>query len=168
VTGGDDLSVAARDGAAGTSAGSADVERAVERIAGPGARTLATLWATVDIERTLAEREIVESTPAAGDALLGARVVIVRAAMPQPPVAIVEPLTEGRLAATLARHGEGPAGRYIAVADGLEPARARAAASGIDVSRVEPGPFGRSMLVLLGPATGPHLILCDPAVPSTP
>jgi hypothetical protein len=159
-------------GAAGAGAGAAsaeDVERAVERIAGPGARTLATIWATVDIERTLAEREISESTPTVGDALLGARVVIVAAAPgPDLPIAIVEPETEGRLAATLARHGEGPIGRYISVADGLDQARARAASIEIAVSRVEPGPFGRSMLVLLGPATGPHLILCDPAVPSTP
>jgi hypothetical protein len=77
--------------------------------------------------------------------------------------------TEGRLAAFLARHGEGPAGRYVAVSDDLGRARTRAGASGITVSRVEDGPFGSSMLVLISPASGPQLILCEPvAVPSTP
>ena len=146
----------------------AGFDRVVEAVASSGAVTLATLWATVDIERTLADLGVGASEFGI-DPFLGARVVVVAAGAPhEPPLAIAEPTTEGRLAATLARHGEGPAGRYVAVADGLDPARARAASSGIALSRVEPGPFGASMLVLLGPVTGPHLILCDPAVPSTP
>jgi hypothetical protein len=96
-------------------------------------------------------------------------VVIVPAGSDRPRRAIAEPTTEGRLAATLARHGEGPAGRYVVLADGLDRARARATAAGIAVSRIEVGPFGPSMLVLNGPLSGPHLILCDPAaVPSGP
>ena len=142
------------------------IERALEDIAGPGSTVLATLWATVDIERTLADRGL-EAREAGIDTLLGARVVVVPGEPPGPPVAIVEPATEGRLAATLARYGEGPAGRYVAVGDDLEAAMARAVAGGVAVSRVGDGPFGRSMLVLLGSVTGPHLILCDPAVPST-
>jgi hypothetical protein len=147
----------------------AAIDRAVEGVAGPGALTVATLWATVDIERTLADHGV-EASELGFDPFLGARVVLVLilSELPNSPVAIAEPTTEGRLAATLARHGEGPAGRYVAVADSLDLATTRAAASGTAVSRVEPGPFGRSMLVLLGPVTGPHLILCDPAVPSTP
>jgi hypothetical protein len=150
----------------------AAIERAVAEVAGPGAVTLATIWATVDIERTLADRGI-GASELGNDPFLGARVVLPAgaagdAAADDPPVAIAEPSTEGRLAATLARHGEGLVGRYVAVADGLAKAAARAADRGIAVAQIEPGPFGRSTLVLLGPVTGPHLILCDPAVPSTP
>jgi hypothetical protein len=103
------------------------------------------------------------------DALLGARVVVLLPGPDGPSLAVAEPITEGRLAATLARHGEGPAGRYLAVTDGLGKARDRAAALGVALSRVEDGPFGSSMLLLIGPVSGPHLILCEPAaVPSAP
>ena len=142
------------------------VERVLEDIAGPGSAVLATIWATVDTERTLADGNL-QARDAGIDTLLGARVVVVPGEPPAPPIAIVEPATEGRLAATLARYGEGPAGRYLAVSDDLDGAMERAAAAGVAVSRAGDGPFGRSMLVLLGSATGPHLILCDPAVPST-
>jgi hypothetical protein len=140
-------------------------------VAGPGAMELAAIWATVDLERTL--RDLGEETrdalgdAAASDAHLGARVLFVPARAGHPALAIAEPATEGRLAATLARHGEGLVGRYLAVADGLDQARARAYGTGVAVSRVEIGPFGPSVLVLIGPVTGPHLILCEPAaVPS--
>ena len=144
----------------------AAIERAIAEVAGPGAVTLATIWATVDIERTLADRGV-EAVEIGNDPFLGARVVAPARGVEDPPTAIAEPSTEGRLAATLARHGEGLVGRYVAVADGLERAAARAADRRIAVTRIEPGPFGPSMLVLLGPVTGPHLILCEPAVPST-
>lgn len=143
------------------------IERAAAEVAGLGAVTLATIWATVDIERTLADRGV-EASELGNDPFLGARVVVPTGADEDPPTAIAEPSTEGRLAATLARHGEGVVGRYVAVADGLDRAAARAGDRGVPVTRIEPGPFGRSMLVLLGPVTGPHLILCEPAVPSTP
>lgn len=153
--------------ALGRPAASVATDRAVEDVVGTGAVTVATLWATVDLERTLADLGR-EASELGVDTLLGARVVVVRSGPPgNAPLAIAEPTTEGRLAATLARHGEGPAGRYVAV-DGLDRARSRAASSGVAVSRVEPGPFGPAMLVLLAPVTGPHLILCEPAVPSTP
>ena len=154
--------------ALGKPAASVATDRAVEDVVGTGAVTVATLWATVDLGRTLADLGR-EASELGVDTLLGARVVVVRSGPPgDPPLAVAEPTTEGRLAATLARHGEGPAGRYVAVADGLDRARSRAASSGVAVSRVEPGPFGPAILVLLAPVTGPHLILCEPAVPSTP
>ncbi|HZC33609.1 MAG TPA: hypothetical protein VE640_10020 [Candidatus Bathyarchaeia archaeon] len=152
----------------------ADAERALAAVAGDGAVTEAEIWATVDLERTLAELGIeglAASAAAAArpDPLLGARALIVPAGPDGPRRAFAEPTTEGRLAATLARHGEGPAGRYLAVGDDLDAARTRATAAGIPVSRIEAGPFGPSMLVLIGPVSGPHLILCDPAaVPSAP
>lgn len=139
---------------------------------GADARVLATIWATVDLERALGERSAL-----AGEGIgpseteephLGARVVIVGAPLPEGvPVAVAEPTTEGRLAATLARHGEGQVGRYVAVRSPLDEIARRAAAIGVAVSRPLDGPFGRSVLVLHGPVTGPHLIIVEtPAVPS--
>jgi hypothetical protein len=131
---------------------------------------LATIWATVDLERALRDRgHDLRALTTTADPLLGARVADIPAAGGRAPVAMAEPTTEGRLAATLARNGEGPAGRYLAVAGGLGPARARAASAGIAVSRVERGPFGPSILILGGVVSGPHLILCEgTAVPSNP
>ena len=132
---------------------------------------LATIWATVDLERSVAEHGFdAAALTAIGDPLLGARVVVLVLRSDEPrALAIAEPTTEGRLAATLARHGEGPAGRYLAVAGGLAAARAQATSVGIGLSRIEEGPFGPAMLVLTRAVTGPHLILCEGwAVPSRP
>jgi hypothetical protein len=147
-----------------------DVDGALVAVAGPAPVELARIWATVDLDRTLASLGIEHGAGATvADVLLGARVLVLPPGPDRPSLAIAEPITEGRLAATLARHGEGPAGRYLAVADGLRMARDRAAATGVAVSRVEDGPFGPSMLLLIGPVSGPHLILCEPAaVPSPP
>jgi len=120
---------------------------------------LAVIWATVDVERAVAGIGL----PAADlpdDQLLGALVRLVRPPDSE-PIALLEPRTEGRIAATLARSGEGPAGRYVVAAEGLASVAARAAASGVALSHEEDGPFGRSVLVLAGPSTGPHLVLVD-------
>jgi hypothetical protein len=148
------------DGAATEAVGAA--------VAGPGAMTLATIWATVDLERTLTGLGV-QGPPAVADRLLGARIVVLPFDLDGSRLAIAEPATEGRLAATLARHDEGPVGRYVAVGDDLDLARARADALGIAVNGPGDGPFGPSLLLLTGPVTGPHLILCQrAAVPSTP
>jgi hypothetical protein len=145
-------------------------EGALAAVAGPDRRILAEIWATVDLERTLRTLRVgMDVVDDCQDPLLGARVAVIPPDPNRPRTAVAEPTTEGRLAATLARHGEGPAGRYIAVPDGLEAARARAAQMGVAFTRVEVGPFGPSILVLLSPVSGPHLILCEAAaVPSTP
>lgn len=131
---------------------------------------LATIWATVDLERTLATAGI--DAALAGDAvdepLLGARVVVAPATGaggPRGPrVVFAEPSTEGRLAATLARHGEGPAGRYVAIPRAVDDTIARAVNARIAISRPSAGPFGRSVLVS-GPDAGPHVILVE--IPAT-
>jgi hypothetical protein len=126
--------------------------------------TVATIVGTVELDRALRERG--EDTAAAAHAIadphLGAAVVIVDAGGGA-RLAIAEPTTEGRLAASLARHDEGPLGEYVALRPGdtLAAYRRRAAASGVAVSGVEPGPFGPSVLVLARPATGPHLIVVE-------
>ena len=109
-------------------------------------------WATVDLHRAAAE--LTAAFPEAGpfapgpeERLLGANAWIGRPA----PTAVVllEPNTEGRLAATLARQGEGPAVLWV---------RGR-----IDgpLSAPRDGPFGRERLVLGGRLGGQHLLVVE-------
>jgi hypothetical protein len=135
---------------------------------------VATILATVELERALAAM----GRPPGGarstipDPHLGAAVAILEGDDGR-RIALAEPSTEGRLAATLARHDEGAAGSYVTTPegepDGLDGFRRRAAAAGVPISRVETGPFGPSVLVLTRPATGPHLIVVDRrTLPSPP
>ncbi len=82
-------------------------------VAGP-VPLLAVGWATVDLERTLAGMgpTAVDAGPVVEERALGARAVVVG----REPVALVilEPATEGRLAAALARRGEGIVCLYVA------------------------------------------------------
>jgi hypothetical protein len=146
---------------------------------GPGS-TLAEIWATVEIDRALTDlgrswRPVGGIAAAVDDPLLGARVAIVTRADGDIPIALAEPSTEGRLAATLARHGEGPAGRYVRSPIDLDGLRDLAADAGVSISRSAIGPFGPAVLVVASVA-GPHLILVEPsssaaelpAVPSPP
>ena len=145
------------------------VRRLLPSSDGAGPAILARLWATVDTERTVAGLGASAPGRAAprrlpDDPLIGAAVTLLAPPSGDPdaiPIAVVEPNTEGRLAATLARHGEGDAGRYVAAPAGLRAVRARAASLGIRVSRTEAGPFGPSLLVLEWPVGGPHLLVVD-------
>ena len=120
---------------------------------------LAVIWATVDTERVLAGIDLpADELP--DDELLGASVRLIRPP-DEAPIALLEPRTDARLAGTLARHGEGPAGRYVVAADGLAHVARRAAAAGIAVSRPEDGPFGAEVLVLADATAGPHLLLVE-------
>lgn len=139
-------------------------------------RVLARVWATVELERALGDLGLdpASATAAVADPHLGARVVIVPPGPADGPdaisIALAEPATEGRLAAWLARHDEGPAGWYVRAPVGLDDLRAAAAVADITLSRTLLGPFGPSVLAVAGLATGePALILADPAaVPSRP
>ena len=122
-------------------------------------RVLAVIWATVDRDRVVAHLRL-PVEPLADDPSLGASVGLVRPAG-EHPIAILEPLKEGRLAATLARHGEGPAGEYVEAPVGLDAIRAAATRADIVLGRLADGPFGRSVLVLSGPVGGPHLVLVE-------
>jgi hypothetical protein len=124
-------------------------------------RVLAEIWATVDLDRAMGDLATTgDALP--DDPLLGAAIRLVRRET-GPPIALAEPITEGRLAASLARFGEGPAGHYVVTPNGLPVAARELAARGVLVSRPADGPFGRSMLVLGGPVAGPHLVLVAPA-----
>jgi len=136
-------------------------EGAAASEAGPAVpRLLAVGVATVDRGR----RGATFPPPAAmlaDDALLGARAT----ATGDPRVLLLEPATEGRLAATLARHGEGPAALYLEVGPADHAAiRDRLLALG-EHPRVGDGPFGPQLLASTRHPSGPHLLLVtrDPA-----
>lgn len=119
---------------------------------------LAEIHATVELERALAAlgESASRADAAVDEPLLGARVVGLEAG-----VVLAEPSTEGRLAATLARHGESPAGRYLGVPFALDDIARRAAAAGVSLSRPARGPFGPEVLVLGGPVSGPHTLVVE-------
>jgi hypothetical protein len=139
-----------------------NAETAVDLFAGlfgelPGRRRLSGIWATVDRDRVVGDLGLpAETLP--DDPHLGAFVVLVRPAGDD-PVAIVEPATEGRLAAVLARHGEGPIGVYIESPVDLDSIASLVARRGLAASAAAVGPFGPSVLVTAGPAAKDHLVL---------
>ena len=107
-------------------------------------------WATVDAERVAGQlREHGPFELAADEPILGADCRVGRAAAVR--LAILEPNTEGRLAATLARHDEGPAVLWVV---GYP-------APDLRLSGPADGPFGRERLVLGGPLGGRHLLVVD-------
>ncbi|HEY7826749.1 MAG TPA: hypothetical protein VIB99_00860 [Candidatus Limnocylindrales bacterium] len=109
-------------------------------------------WATVDLER--AENELGgEWLAAPPDRLLGAAVH--RSTDNEPPILLLEPDTEGRLAGALARYGEGPVALYIQAATRAAPTPRK--------TRFGSGPFGPERLVLDGSPAGPFLIIVEAA-----
>ena len=89
-------------------------------LTGPTApRLVAVGWATVDIERSVAGLGGVEVNPTDDEPLLGARAWLVDLAPVR--LLLLEPSTEGRLAAALARRGEGIAVLYLATDSRLGP-----------------------------------------------
>ena len=114
-------------------------------------------WATVDRERFVAGLGAggrSRSSPRRS-ASRGVR----RSATGRPAgdVLVLEPDTEGRLAATLARSGEGPVAIYLRLgaAGSARFVAAAARARRRPVSTVQPGPLGPSVLLLGGPDLGP-------------
>jgi len=145
-------------------------------------------WATVDLERAAASLAAgppanqaprsplgPESIPGAAEAdlpdeLLGAvaRIVAGPRVGPSagPPLVLLEPSREGRLAAVLAHRGEGPAVLYLDAGRlPLAATVAGLAAAGVR-TRSGSGPFGEAALVLDRPVGEPQLVVV--AVPSGP
>jgi hypothetical protein len=134
-----------------------------------GLRQVGIGWATVELER--AAEELAEAFRGAGlpdprwspgdrDELLGASSWVSHewvepGAAAATVVVLLEPDTEGRLAATLARFGEGVAATYLAPRpDGpaIDPAR---------LGRRATGPLGAGRLVLARPPWGPNVVVLD-------
>jgi hypothetical protein len=119
-------------------------------------------WATVELDRAEVEMTAVLSAlgrprvePAPDERVLGARCRLLRFGGGR-EVLLLEPSTEGRLAAALARHGEGSVALYFVV-DAGAPGRARRA--GFRLTAEGRGPFGRERLAIVGPRDGPFLVL---------
>ncbi len=137
----------------------------VDAITGPDARTI-TGWATVELDRAASGAAMAQDLP--DDALLGARCRLVTFGAVDREALLLEPATEGRIAASLARFGEGPIAAYVIVA----PARfgdivRKARAAGLVLSAESAGPFGLQRLVLGGPPWGAHLCVARSAGAAT-
>jgi hypothetical protein len=135
-----------------------------------GLRLAGIGWATVELER--AAEELTTSfrragmpeprwSPGVRDDLLGSTSWVSHEPWPAeglerpPAIVLLEPDTEGRLAATLARFDEGVAAAYLAPEPGV---------SRVDATRLgrpAAGPLGSSRLVLARPAWGPNVVVLD-------
>lgn len=124
------------------------------------ADVLAVGWATVDRERFIADARSDAVKILLNDPHLGA--FVLRQGTGRPYALVVEPDTEGRLAASLVRFGEGPAAIYLQVDPGglaafVDDARRR----GTALSAIRVGPLGPSVILLGGPAWGPHVLVVE-------
>ena len=123
-----------------------------------GPRLRAVAVATVDLERAGASYAgLLGELP--GDEILGARIATTGVA----GVVLAEPTTEGRLAATLARHGEGPAAFCVAVPWAAIGAIRRRLVELGERPRDGAGPFGPQVLARARPPWGPHLLVVPEA-----
>lgn len=122
-------------------------------------------WATVELGRAARELSHLLAPGTAfregpSSVILGARCLVGPAAdRPALRIVLLEPDTEGRLAGTLARSGEGWAATWA-----LDPG---AGVRPRQVSVARPGPLGQERLLLGGPVTGFHRLVVE-AVPSPP
>ncbi|HEY7737183.1 MAG TPA: hypothetical protein VH813_10350 [Candidatus Limnocylindrales bacterium] len=131
---------------------------AADRLPGVPYETIAVGWATVELERAADEiaRDLgtgVTFVAASPDALLGANCLVAKPG-DAPAWVLMEPSTEGPLAAFLVRHGEGLAAGWLKAGQGLE---------GVRRSLSADTPLGRARLVVDGPRWGPFLLLLEEA-----
>lgn len=124
-------------------------------------------WATVELDR--AAREVGGGLPGAWvtgppDRLLGASTRLRSTGRDGVTLVLLEPDTEGRLAASLARFGEGVAAVYLAA----ERRAGHNVGGAVELSRPEPGPLGLGRLVSGAPAWGPNVIVLVGIAESSP
>lgn len=146
----------------------------IERISGRGARRISG-WATVELDR--AERDVAARFASLGqtrardvpdDALLGARCRLVTFQPAERELLLLEPATEGRIAASLARFGEGPVVVYVlAPPSSLRNVLRDLRDAGLVLSGEGAGPFGRQRLVAGSPPWGAHLCVAQSAGAAT-
>jgi hypothetical protein len=131
----------------------------------PGLRLAGIGWATVELDRAEAELAewLVAEAPTAMDVaepLVGARARPRRTdGLPGGTLVLLEPTTEGRLAASLVRDGEGPCTLYLRAPAGLDAWVAAARRRGVTVSAKRKGPLGTGVLVPGPDRAGPHVIV---------
>ncbi len=129
------------------------VARGTVALAGRRLRIVGIGWATVELERAARDLGLAVEGPPVAETLLGATARATASGSPGPVLVFLEPTSEGRLAARLARHDEGPAALYLAPRQGGQVRRAP------DPTPIEPTPavprtragaglFGPTRLVL--------------------
>ncbi len=131
-------------------------------------RLVALGWATVDLERAAAAWPALHWHGVPRDTLVGARGLL---GDPEGAdegsdrrrsgrrLLLLEPDAEGRIAATLARHGEGPAALYVGLSPGaIAGSRARLVPLGVRLVHGA-GPFGPEIALTGPPASGPTVVL---------
>ena len=141
---------------------------AMDRMAGsdPSLTPIALGWATVDLARAEhAFRDALAGFTGAtedrpDDILLGARCRLIRTDLPGVAIVLLlEPFTEGRLAASLARHGEGPAAIWLLEEPARDPSASAASLPVVQRSSPAQGPLGTEVLLRDGVQTGPYRLL---------
>jgi hypothetical protein len=144
--------------------GTVELERAAEELSGAfaAARLPAPDWAPATRDAHLGATAWVGATGWFGGE--GAPRGLEQPEMPA--IVLLEPDTEGRLAATLARFDEGVAAIYLeAPASASGPGAAADGPYPFDPARVGaalPGPLGSGRMVLARPAWGPHIVVVAP------
>ncbi len=147
----------------------------------PSLELVGIAWATVELDRAADElREWLDPGGSTGpdsdgeDPHLGARTRPRRSnGLPGEVMVLAEPTTEGRLAASLARDGEGPCALYLWPPGGLDGWVHDAHARGVTVTGRRAGPFGASVLVpdrrpeITVAVAGPHVIVVADRSPSS-
>jgi len=146
-----------------------DAYRVLGLDAVPVPDVLAVGWATVELDR--AARELgaalgVAFVAVEGSVHLGAVCRRSVATVDGVHVVLLEPITEGRLAATLARHAEGWAAAWLRDDDATRQPRSGGALTNLSASRL--GPFGPEQLLLGGVSSGPHRLLVSGATIGVP
>jgi hypothetical protein len=136
-------------------------------------------WCTVELERAESELDPWLGprplSPSPGievdrdgllvDEHLGARALLREGAgLPGDWMVLLEPSTEGRTAASLARDGEGPCAMYLRPTVGLDAWLDAAREGGVTASARRDGPFGAQVLLAGSPA-GPHVIVTEGRTP---
>jgi hypothetical protein len=152
--------------------GAAAIEAAlvtVDGIVGADARRVFG-WATVDTDRLERELRPRRSWDLPDDPHLGARCRLLASEPGRPEIVLLEPVTEGLVAASLARFGEGAVVVYVVVpAARFRDLGRDLRASGLILSGESPGPFGRQHLVSGAPRWGAHLLIAeDGPIPPRP
>lgn len=140
--------------------------RVVDKVVGPDARRVYGV-ATVDADRMERDLKPMTSRDLPDDTQLGARSRLLTSAGVL-GVVLLEPITEGRIAASLARFDEGAVAVYVLVPVARFPGvTTDLRAAGLDLSGEASGPFGRQWLVAGGSAWGAHLLIAEDAtIPS--
>lgn len=128
---------------------------------------IAVGWATVDLDRAAvelaAELDMSPNSfrPASESVVLGARCLLASGVLRGGlAIALLEPSTEGRLAASLARFAEGPAAVWL-VAPRPDAPITGSRNQGGDLPTDEVGPFGVERLIHGGPRQGPYWLVVD-------